>query len=50
MDDKKKRFIAPDAEMVSFTSEDIIAASALGFGGTLDGFDNDGGDTYKEEA
>lgn len=50
MDDKKKRFVAPDAEMVSFTSEDIIAASALGYGGTLDGFGTDDSGSYKEEA
>ena len=50
MDDKKKKFIMPDVEIVNFVEEDIIAASALGFGATLTGFDNDGGDNYKEEA
>ena len=50
MDDKKKRFVVPDAEMVNFTNDDIVTVSALGYGGTLDGFDNDGGDSYKEEA
>ena len=50
MDDKKKKFAAPDAELVNFVNEDIITVSALGYGATLTGFDNDGGDTYKEEA
>ena len=50
MDDKKKRFIAPDADTVNFSTEDIIAASALGYGGTLDAFGNDDGADYKEEA
>ena len=50
MDDKKKRFIAPDAETVNFVNEDIITVSALGYGGTLGSFDNDGGTDYKEEA
>ena len=34
MDDKKKRFIKPDAEEINFTNDDIIALSSyetLGF-------------------
>lgn len=50
MDDKKKKFIMPEVKVVNFVEEDIITASALGYGATLTGFDNDGGDSYKEEA
>ena len=45
MDDKKKRFTIPDAELVGFSTEDIITASALSFGDTLGDFGtDDGGD------
>ena len=35
MDEKKKEFVAPEAEVVNFTSEDIITISAgnNGWGG-----------------
>lgn len=39
MDDKKKRFVIPEAELVSFSNEDIITFSN---GGALgDAIDND---------
>ena len=33
MDDKKKKFIMPDAEIVDFNNEDIITASVQTEGG-----------------
>ena len=35
MDDKKKKFVIPEAEVVDFAEEDIITESSLGF--LLDG-------------
>ena len=35
MDDKKKRFDMPDAELVNFANQDIIVTSALVTGGDL---------------
>lgn len=44
MDDKKKKFVVPEAEIIDFSEEDIITASvgtdAVKWGdGTIDGFD-----------
>ena len=44
MDDKKKKFVIPEAEIIDFSEEDIITASeatdVLKWGdGTIDGFD-----------
>ena len=44
MDDKKKKFVIPDAEVVDFAMEDIITESLMGLG-TL----NWGDDDNKEE-
>ena len=46
MNDKKKKYLVPEAEIVSFTiSEDIITTSTLTVGGELGDF---GGDGYDE--
>ena len=41
MDDKKKKYVVPDAELVGFANEDIIVTS-LGDGDLLGGDPNDG--------
>ena len=33
MDDKKKRFIMPEAEIVAFNNDDIVTASTMSVGG-----------------
>ena len=50
MDDKKKKFVVPNAETVDFVNEDIITTSVLGFGGTLGEFGTGSEENYEEEA
>ena len=44
MDDKKKKFVIPDAEVVDFAMEDIVTTSTLKLGGTLGDFGEGGYD------
>ena len=44
MDDKKKKFVIPDAEVVDFAMEDIVTTSVLRVGGTLGDYGTDGGE------
>lgn len=46
MDDKKKKYLKPEANIISFTGEEIITLS----GGTeTAGWDNGFGEDYEEE-
>ena len=42
MDDKKKKYVIPDAEIVNFNEEDIVTVSV----GTMAGYDD--GEDYTE--
>ena len=48
MDDKKKKFIVPDAELVDFANDDIITLSALGTGNSDWNLD-DNTETFETE-
>lgn len=43
MDDKKKKYVIPDAEIIDFANNDIITTSVLSYGDTLGDFGTDGG-------
>lgn len=45
MDDKKKKYVQPEAEVTNFNKEDIIVTS-LTNGGTLSGFDGGDGEDW----
>ena len=47
MNDKKKRFLAPQAQLIDFINEDIITTSGLRDGGYLNE-DVGGGDNVEE--
>ena len=43
MNDKKKKFIVPEAEIIDFSEEDIITGSGLSEGDDLENWVNGGG-------
>ena len=50
MDDKKKRFVIPNAEIVSFTNADIITVSGGGVLGMSIDDDTDKEEFLREDA
>ena len=50
MDDKKKKYVIPEAVVVDFAMEDIVTTSTLGFAGTLGDFGSGDEENFEEEA
>ena len=48
MDDKKKRFVIPEAELISFTNNDIITLSNAGDGNAYWGEDDGESEAWED--